>query len=415
MILEAYLLAANLSAAPKADAKVDTPALEYTAGSFFVHAKGKSFRVSTIPSASDEDSARKKEGAEDIDTEMAAPTVYRNNNTFLVWDERGMTLRHGTVSKTLNLDYLLVSPKLLSKEQIQANIALRNSGEIPANSAKRLGSIRIGKNAYFLLGWEDSHKANLMEALVRVPLSGNRFWVEALGRFEGQAWCPNPSQALFIQGHALATIVQREDSWGTATYDIKTQEFGFRSLGAKLSVFHPLPRKLGLFAEHTKYGTTTAGWVNCETGYRRILFEGHGDIAFLEPKRPFVILNKEATLARLIDLESGAELRLRPDSGVQKTPAGILVWQPKASPTWGRLYDPTRWTALAAWPAFGKTKAHTMRTSLDKGKTTDQEPPHKRGKSIRKRKDVLPEPTAVIKRTKRVHKKVRPPSESPNH
>jgi hypothetical protein len=278
--------------------------------------------------------------------------AFRRNEDYAVWDERGLTIRHGDRSRSGRLEEVVVSPRFFSKAEIQETVKQIHAGRRTKAASALSGAVRSGRYAYFLVRWEDSKHRPWAEFLVRVLLGSNGLWPEVVGRFEGLSLGYKPiDDRLFVLGENLAVVTRQAQAWGIASFDPRTRAFEFRGLGNDLLSFMPTGRKTALYVERTRYGLVQAGRADLGSGERAPLFEARGNARFVDALRPLVVVSSTADSARLHNAETGAEWTIPVDNGVGRIGSYILVWTPYASPTSATLYQPDRWTVVRRWSA----------------------------------------------------------------
>lgn len=314
--------------------KVDAPTLEFYQGNFVIRRPGLVRRIPIDP-------------PHPTDRLVVA---FRRNESYAVWDDRGLTMRHGSRSHSTRLGDFAVSPKLFPKDELVRTISLIRSGRRRRDAAALSGAVRLGPSAYFLPRWEDRGGASWAEALVEAPLGGKELWPKAVGRFEGLSLGYKPiDDRLFVLGSRLAIVSRRSDSWGVATYDPSKKEFGYSALGGGLRSYLSTGRQTGLFVEKTTYGTTVAGEVDLGSEVRKPLFEARENARFLDAVRPYLVIASSEDGSRLLNTETGGEVPIGKGAGVARAGSEVLVWFPADKPRLATLYRPERWSVVARW------------------------------------------------------------------
>ncbi|AIE83556.1 hypothetical protein OP10G_0188 [Fimbriimonas ginsengisoli Gsoil 348] len=287
--------------------------------------------------------------------EAKRSVAFRRNDDYAVWDERGLTIRHGDRTRTSLLDDLPVSPRLFSHEQILRTVEMVNSGERSKNAAGLSGAIRIGRDAYFLVRWEDSKRRPWMEALVRVPLSGKALWPEVVGKFEGMSLAYKPiDDRLIPLGEDIAVVTRKPGAWGVATFNPKSKQFDFHGMGDDLLSYMSTGRKSAVYVEKTAFGPLQAGQVDLGTGQRSPVFEARANVRFLDTEHPLFVVSSTPGSARVHNVETGAEWSIPPNSGIARAGANLLVWTPADAPKTATLYRTDRWGVVARWGEKGE-------------------------------------------------------------
>jgi len=278
--------------------------------------------------------------------------MFRRDNTYSVWDERGLTVRRGRRVFSTSLEEIAVSPRAFTREQILETLELMRKKVRTKKATALSGATRIGNVAYFLVRWEERSGRPWAEALVSVDMASENPKPRFIGRFSGQsiAYKTIDDRLSMLNGR-LAVVSRRGNGWGVATYDTALAKFDFRLVGGKLLSYMPLDRKTGVFVEETTYGTRTGGKVDLFTGYRRDLFEDRTNARFIDTAMPWVMVASTKEGARLRNALSGAEVPLPPSAGVRRAGPYVVVWLPYDKPQVAVAYDAERWRPIARWRA----------------------------------------------------------------
>jgi len=273
--------------------------------------------------------------------------AFRRNNNYAVWDARGLTIRHGKVSRSMRLEDFPVSNRFWTQDELENTVRLIADKKRKRAASALSGALRVGTDAYFLARWSGNDGKPWTEALVKVGLDGAGTWPEVLGKFQGISIAYKPiDDRLTVLGDSLAVVVRDGDRWGVATYNLKEKKFAFRALGGKLLTYLPTSRRGGVFIEHTAYGTTVGGRVDLISDYRRNVFESRGTARFLDAKSPAIIVARTEDSMRLVNAETGAELRLLPSYAAARADNRVVVWIASLNPTVTRFYSPSRWKLM---------------------------------------------------------------------
>lgn len=318
----------------KTENKVDAPTLKYYHGSFVVTNGTKETTVPIAPKTASERNLFQ----------------FRRDNHYVVWDERGLTIRHGDKARTSQLEDVVTSPRIFAKDEIQQTIKEVEAGRRAKEAAAMSGAVRIGKDAYLLVRWEDMEHVSWAETLIRVPLEGEKLRPEVVGRFDGLSTAYKlVDDRLFIQGNKLAIVARQGKSWGMATYDPSSSKFDFRLMGGELLTYLLTSATSGFFVERTTYGTIVAAKADLALTDRRPYFEGHGNTRFLDAETPPFILSNAGDTTRLHNGITGAQVSIRSGSGVGRAGRYMVVWYPAASPTSATLYLTRTWQVMSTW------------------------------------------------------------------
>lgn len=279
--------------------------------------------------------------------------LFRKDETYAVWDSRGLTVRRGDKAHSTRMEDVSLTPKLFSAEQIGETKKLLDSKKRSRGANALSGAKRISNLVYFLLRWEDSSGDPWIEALVKVDLDGESLKPEFIGAFEGLSLAEGliDDRLDFAEG-VLTVVTRRADgTWGLASFDPSASEFKFAQMGRGLMSFLDRPNRSGLYQERSAHGTVLAGRANLALAKRSDLMEVSAPVDWL-------ILG-DKTVARFVErgeivlrnAEEASEKRLPQNTGIALTSLGVVVWRPEAKPTEAALLEPERWTVLARWSA----------------------------------------------------------------
>lgn len=276
--------------------------------------------------------------------------AFRRDTGYAVWDKRGLTVRHGAKSRTTRLEDFPISDRFFSHDEIKSTMAKLESGDRRRGAAALSGAVRFGVNTYFLVRWANRDGTPWTEALVRISLDGKSLWPEVVGRLPGLSIAFRPlDDRLFLLQDQVAVVCRRGDAWGLITFDPKGSKLDFRPLGAALRTYMPTSPRTGVFVERTAYGTTLAGRVDLLLGVRKVVFEGREGARFLDTLRPLVVASSQSGVARLVNAETGAELRLPRKFLFERAGQYLVAWTPgPKGPGEARLYRPETWEVAAS-------------------------------------------------------------------
>ncbi len=279
-----------------------------------------------------------------------AVVAFRRNQTFAVWDDRGLSLRHEKSMYSTRLSGLPVSPKLFKHDEILKTLALVKSGRRSRDADAISGAKRLGKNVYFLARWDDAAGKPWLEALVRVDLTVNRPRPELVGRFEGLSLADKSiDDRLMILGSKLAILGRTGKNWNLDTYDPEADQFESEKLGDTLIAFALDGQRTGVFVEKTPYGTSRSGMLDLIEGTRWGLTESPGFTRFIDAKHPLLFIERRPSGSVLANGDTGALLPISDDTGIGRVGPYTVIWSPKENPTRADLYDTERWDSIADW------------------------------------------------------------------
>lgn len=275
--------------------------------------------------------------------------MWHKGKCYLVWDERGLTVRQGKWVYSTHLKEIALSPKVHSHESLVLTKARIERGLRSPNVNALLGSAEVQGKVYLHFRWAEKAFGNWLEALVRVDPTELNPKPELLGKLDGRSLADSPlGDGLFALPEGVGSLQVSGKAWGVGWFGIKDQAFAFDPVGESLVGIRRLSGKSVLYQEKTAWGSRLWGSFDLTNGKRTELFEArNATIDWLKPGKVGVI--KERGKLRLRDFDSGAERTLVKGATVRLTTFGALVWWPADKPTDAILFGYRRWNGLAAW------------------------------------------------------------------
>lgn len=276
----------------------------------------------------------------------------KQRNTWLVWDNRGLTLRVGDKAASTRMPYIPTSPKVFSREQILENIRLIDQGKRQKEATALSGSEVIGDTVYLLVRWADADGKTWLEILMKVDTAAEEPKPEFVAKMPGMSLARGEvDDEMFVLNEKLVAVGTMGNEWGVSAFDVNEEAVLFKAFGTGLvrGSVQPDRRKV-LFVERTSYGTQLAGEVELGTGARTDFAEARGNVSFFSAK-PLLLRVDDAKGVALRYVDTGAEVRVPAGSEARMTGVGVLTWHPKANPQRALLYEPTRWIPVANWTA----------------------------------------------------------------
>ncbi len=272
---------------------------------------------------------------------------YRRNNTYAVWDDRGLSIRQGKHIKSYLLGEISVSPRAFTRLEIIKTLELVKKGVRRKEANALSGSRRVGSMVYLLVRWDESSGHPWAEALVSVDLADPKPMWRLRGKFDGFSTAMKPIEdRLTVVNGQLGVVVRRASDWGFATFEPSTNQFDFRILGDRL---------LGLranrwFSEKTSYGTTLVGTLNLADATRTVLAEARGSLKFLDNgEEPPLLVGSDPTGSNLINAATGGKLAIPTPAGIRRIGKELVIWTPLEQPKLANLYDADSLELLAQW------------------------------------------------------------------
>lgn len=318
---------------------------------------GKTDKVSYVPPA----------------PKRADRVVFRKDETFVVWDARGLSVRHGKRVVTTRLPEISLTPKLFSKDEILATREKIAAGSRSQEASALSGAKRLGSDVYLLVRWDDKTGTPWLEALVRVNLEKKDSKPELVGKFDGISTARLPiDDRLMLSGDTLTTIVRTGATWGVARYAPQAEEFSMDVLGTGL-VDYRLPKAGRIIAlEQTSYSTSVVASVDLVNLTRRILLDSSGEVKLVDGEEPALAVVARARKRQLQNLESGIVLGLAPDESVVRAFGGVLIFRPADKPAEAKLLTLERFEPIAQWKKDAKPAPPAGRSAPPR---TRREPP----------------------------------------
>jgi len=278
--------------------------------------------------------------------------LFRSDQTFAVWDKRGITIRVGKRVWSTHLTDIAVTPKLFSRDQILQTVDLLRAGTRHREASSLAGALRIGERTFFLIQWDDTAGEPWLEALIEVDLGIQNPEPKLVGRFDGLSTSRGfISDDLFLLHGHLAVATRRPHDWGIADFSPSNNQFEFTSMGDQLLTWLP-PR---FYTEQREYGTIIGGEIDERQMESKILFEDRGSAEWVDRFLPPLAVIKQRTGFVIRNGTTGTETGIPADLGVGRSKSGVILWTPKVHPTNATLYDPDSWSVLATWPALSAT------------------------------------------------------------
>ena len=278
--------------------------------------------------------------------------LFRKDAAFAVWDSRGLSVRQRSWVFTSQLTEIAVTPKLFSKEEIDVTKRLLAEGRRRLAASGVVGAMRDGAVVYFLAQWREKDGKPWLEALVKVDLNEPKPKPQLVGKFGGMSLDLRPGNSrLFVRDEKPCIWSQSETNWGLESFDPDTKVFDLKPVGGKADTIELGAGRIGWFVERTEHPSRVLGRWDSVTLNRRDLVETRGTIRLLADRSPWIAVLHEDEGAVLQNLETGGRLLLPDSSGFEWSAFGVLVWSPRGKPVKAILYEPSRWTELARWPA----------------------------------------------------------------
>ncbi len=282
-----------------------------------------------------------------------ASIMYRRDQTFAVWDDRGLTVRKDKAVSSTRLDYIPTSPKVFPRSEIIRLLPKFRSGDRKKTAASLSGSCRLGTNAFFLVRWEDHAKTPWMEVLMKVDLAATKPKPEFVARLDRLSYATaRVDDRLYAAADSLYVITTDGARWGVSRIDpVSGNKFDTTELGEAFDGILTGPTGFAYVVERTDYGSRVAARVSLKTESRTDLIESSGHMHFVDAKLPELIVINRENAEVLHNGETGSEITLPHSAAARRIGKHVIVWSPFSEPKSATLYDPSRWTIVAKWSA----------------------------------------------------------------
>jgi len=267
--------------------------------------------------------------------------AFRKNQTWVVWDDRGLSIRVGNQVRSVRLEEQATSPRVLTRTEIQAALkdfaAKRRSKGANAIS----GAKRIGRYVYFVPRWDDADKRPWLETLTRVDLEAKNPKPEFLLRLPGPSMGRlDIDDLLGIRAGKLAIAVQRTDFWGYSKFDPATNQPSFERMGSRLWEAWPS----GTVVATASYGPTQAVSPSGE-----VLGEAYAPMTLLDDRAPYTAFTRVGPNTTLRFLSAGTVLDLPGAWQSARLDGRVVIWSPPKDPIKAFAFDATTGDEIAVW------------------------------------------------------------------
>jgi hypothetical protein len=284
--------------------------------------------------------------------------LFRKNDTFAVWDERGLTIRVGSNVKSTKFPEIATSPRAFTREEILATQKEIKAGRRSKDVGALSGAIRVGSKVFFLGRWIDKNGKAWSEALIQVDLTEKFPKPKFISRIHALSLADKPlDDQMFVMDNRLSYVARNGNTWGVQQFDPRDGRFSFDELGDLLVDYDALPAStsrrnpVGLFVEKTLYGTTVAGRVDLHGRGRKTLAEARASMRFIDTSDPECVVLSIGKSAAIINTDTGAWYELPSPCSTRRTSRGVVIWTPVEQPKRAWLFDPVRWEVRAWWNA----------------------------------------------------------------
>ena len=318
-------LASLIAFTAVASQQVDKPTLTVYQGNFVLRESDRTARTPIEP----------------VPRKGPLALAFRKNETWVVWDDRGLSIRVGNKIRSMRMEEQATSPRIQTRSEILSALEdfkskRRNKGANAISGAKR-----IGRYVYFVLRWDDSKRNPWLETLTRVDLEAKTPKPEFLLKL------PGPSMGrlaiddmLSIRGGKLAIAVQRKDFWGYSKFNPETNKPEFERMGTELLEAWPS----GITVATSSYGPTQ---VSASNG--QVFGEAYSPMSLLDDRAPLTAFTRVGANTVLRFLSSGAVLEMPGAWQASRLADRVVVWSPPKDPIKAFAYDGATGDEVAIW------------------------------------------------------------------
>lgn len=275
---------------------------------------------------------------------------FRKDDAFVVWDSRGLTVRHGSAVSTTRFERLPTDPAHFSRDQIADHRLAIRFGERSAGANRVIASKRFGNTAYFALDWVDRNGHSWLQAIVRVPLDTDKPKAELIAKVDGTLEPIGKDVLPVLQGR-LFWVEQNDRTWGIAAYDIAKGALSRKDMGKRLIEARLHSGRIGHFLEEATDGRSLLGRFDLLSRSRRDLVESTGYVTLLDHSSPWIAMVRDETGVSLQNLETSARLKVDLDQRVSRNGKWVVVSNGAPKVLSAVAYDAERWTPIARWTA----------------------------------------------------------------
>ncbi len=275
---------------------------------------------------------------------------YRKDDTYVVWDSRGLNLRRGTKLVSTRLESLATDGRWFDRMQIAKNQLLLEYGGYDSSKTELVAHRRFSNQVFLLIRWKTPQGSTWFEGLVRIDLTLKVLAAEPIARFSN-VLLPRNTSSLPIVGNSITIMDTLKDEWSVAQIQLKDGKVKRKSIGSNLEDLLLGESGNACFIEETKDGAHLIGWVDLNALTKSSIYETHGEIRSLDSVAPWVGVLRDDSGMFALSLETGAKLKIGLDKKLARIGQFVVVWSGGNKPTIAELYESTRWRKLAEWKA----------------------------------------------------------------
>ena len=275
---------------------------------------------------------------------------YRRDQVFVVWDDRGLTVRDGKVASSTRFQSVPTSPRLRIRDDILKTISAHQNQDLDYRASALSGSVRIGVRIFGIARWTTTSQKTWLECLFDVNLMSAKPSVHVLTVLPGHTFSTHfIGHSLFLSHQKLQAYIQIKNQWGRWEYNPKNGKASFLAIGRNPVSIVQFPNKEVGFVEKSPIGSFYTGIFDPVEMNRESVQELNSQPMFLTNVWPPVIEAKQRGLPCLVNLDKGTTLFLAQGSQAKECQAGVIIWTGSSNPQKAWLFSPALWQPIAWW------------------------------------------------------------------
>jgi len=268
----------------------------------------------------------------------------------VTFDSAGLTISEKGRSAVSKMAGVPTSGKIATKESNQVLMQMVADKERKLEVSALSGWELIDKTLYMLFRWEDTAKKPWLEALMKIDLTEKKPLARLVGCFEGLSFAnARVEDVLIRRADKLALLSNKGETFGVSKFSLDGKTSTFDSLGVSVgkAKFNDDDATAWTLTP-TDYGTNIIGVADLDQSGYHVVSEIRGKM--IGVSAPGYARYKTAVGLRMVNLLTGAQMDVQPESGQRQTANGLLMWAPATNPKTATLFDPS-FRKLAEWTA----------------------------------------------------------------
>lgn len=275
---------------------------------------------------------------------------FRRDQVFVVWDDRGLTVRNGKISSSTHFKSVPTSPRLRTRDEILKTINDRQNQNLSFQASSLSGCVRAGNHVYGIVRWTKDSDKTWLECLFDVNLSSPKPVAHALSILPGTSFAQGfIDHVLFLNHGSIAAYIKMKNQWGKWDYNPSNGNSTFQPIGNRPVAINPYPNHEVGFIEKSTIGTYYAGVFDPKQMSRVDVQEFDSKPQFLNSVWPPVVSVTQRGLPTLVNLEQGNALFLAKGCQAKEGQAGVIVWTGMSNPKKAWLFSVENWKPMAWW------------------------------------------------------------------